>query len=260
VQENSKDVKISPKAVGFPLGLTSLDESKEHDIRIKAHTEVIKPGQLIRVRLDAWSDTVLYSAGCNWLEVYENDPDFQFGKFSTTEVHPADQPQTQTSSVVTFPIPFDVSPSVVVWLSGFELANNANWRVRAYVTEVTNQSFRIHIDSWSDTTLYAATAWWVAYPSDRPHIASGSYSTIDVRPWNAPQLVTKGHVEFAKTFPQHPTVYAALHSLDISNGGDLNIHLDTSNITTEGFQWSFETLPGSTLFSAGASYIAIDEE
>jgi hypothetical protein len=157
-------------------------------------------------------------------------------------------------------MPFEVLPSVVVWLSELDFANNANWRVRAYATEVTNQSFRIHIDSWADTTLYAASVWWVAHPSDRPHIASGLFTTEDVRHWDAPQLETKGHVEFSKAFPRHPTLYAALNSLDISSGGDLIIDLSTTDVTTEGFRWSLDTKPGSTLYSASASYIAIDDE
>ena len=259
-QNNSKDVKVSPMAVGFPLGLTALDESKEHNVRIRAHTEVVTPGKSIKVHLDAWSDTVLYSASCNWLEVYDKDPDFQFGKFSTTDDHPSDQPQAQTSAVVTFPTQFDAVPSVVVWLSELDMANNANWRVRAYVSEVTTESFRIHIDTWADSTLYAATAWWIAHPSDRPHVASGSFNTMDVRPWNKPQLATEGHVQFDKTFPRHPTVYAGLNSLDVSNHGNMTVSLSMSDVATEGLRWNIDTMPDSTLYSAGASFIAIDEE
>jgi hypothetical protein len=260
IPKNSKEFKISPNAVEFPIGLTELDMSKDHNIRIKAYTEPASPKNSIRVYLESWADTVLYSAGCTWLEVYDRDPDFQFGKFSTTEVHSWDHPQAQTSQAIIFPKKFEVLPAVVVWLNEIDIDRNANWRVKAYVTDVTLEGFTIHIDTWANTTLYSGTASWMAYPSDRPYIASGSFKIDDVRPWNAPQSVNKGHVQFDKKFRCPPKVRTALNFLDIGHEANLRVKTFTSDVTAEGIAWNIDSWSDTILYSAGASYIAIDDE
>jgi len=258
--KNTKQFKTSPHAVGFPIGLTSLDMSKDHNIRINAHTEADTEG-FVNVHLESWADTVLYTAGCTWLEVYAKDPDFQFGKFSTIDVHPWDQPQMHTSQTITFPKKFSKAPpKVIVWLCELDMASNANWRVKAHATDITEEGFTIHIDTWADTTLYSGTAWWMAYPSHCTHIASGSYNTMDVRPWNVPQLVNQGHVQFDHPFRSPPKVLTALNCLDIDRRSGLRIASATSDVTSEGMAWNINAWSDTVIYSAGASYIAIDEK
>jgi hypothetical protein len=256
-QENYKVLSMSTNPAGFPIGLTYLDIDGHSDIRIKAFAELVTPDQ-VKIHLDTSADSVLYSAGCTWLTTYANDRDFQFGEFSTTDDHPFDKPQPQTSRKITFPKPFHGKPpNVIVWLNEFHMSNGANWRCKAYVTNITADSFVIHIDSWASTTLYSATASWIAYPSNRPNIASGSFNTMDVRPWYIPKKKNKGRTEFHRTFESIPRVFAALNWLDIENKTNLRLKLEIGDVSAKGLNWRLDTWGDTILYSAGASYVAI---
>jgi hypothetical protein len=256
--ENSKVFPLSANPAGFPIGLTWLNIDRHADIRIKAFAEPVTPDS-VKIHLDAEANTILYSAGCTWLTVYPNDRGIQFGSFSTTDDRPSsDKPQMQNKRTITFPNPFhDTPPKVIVWLNGFHISNKSNWRCRAYVTDITINSFVIHIDTWANTKLYSATASWIAYPSDRPNISSGTFNTMDVRPWYIPKTKTKGTAKFQQKFESAPRVLAALNQLDISSRTNFRLKLETSNISTTDLNWHLETWGDTVLYSAAGSYIAI---
>jgi hypothetical protein len=255
--ENDKVFSVSPDPVGFPIGLTWLNIDRRSNIRIKAFAELVPPDS-VKIHLDSWEDTVLYSAGCTWLTLYAKDQDFQFGRFSTTDDHPSNKRQMKTSRKITFPKPFHGQPpNVIVWLNEFHMSNGANWRCKAYVTDITASSFIIHIDTWAGTTLYSATASWIAYPSNRPNVASGSFNTMDVRPWYIPKTKNKGAATFHQMFKSIPHVFAAVNWLDISKKTNLRLKLEISDVSTKGLTWHLDTWDSTVLYSAGASYIAI---
>lgn len=43
-----------------------------------------------------------------------------------------------------------------------DMAGNADLRVKVDVDEVSKDGFRWHLDTWGDSTLYAAGASWIA--------------------------------------------------------------------------------------------------
>jgi H-type lectin domain len=254
---NYKVFSMSANPAGFPIGLTWLNIDRCSNIRIDAFAELVAPDS-VKIHLDSPADTVLYSAGCTWLTVYADDRDFQFGRFSTMDDHPPDKRQMQTKRKITFPKPFHGKPpKVIVWLNEFHMSNSDNWRCKVYVTDITSDSFVIHIDTWASTKLYSATASWIAYPSYRPNISSGSFNTMDVRPWYLPRMRNKGTATFHQTFESIPRVFAAVNWLDISNKTNLRLKVEMSDISTKGLNWHLDTWDSTILYSAGASYIAI---
>jgi len=250
---NEKVISVSTSPTVFPIGLTRLDIDKCADIRINAFVEPV-PENSVKVHLDTSEDTVLYSAGCTWLEVYTNDRDFQFGTFSTIDDHPTDEPQALTSRMITFTKPFHGKPPiVVVWLNGLHISNSANWRCKAYATDIAPDSFVVHIDTWADTILYSGTVSWIAYPSNRPNIASSSFNTPEV----GSEAKNKGTTTFDPEFEYPPRVVAALNWLDIENSANLRLKLTITDVRKEGLTWCLDAWDDTTLHSAGASYIAI---
>jgi hypothetical protein len=97
--ENHSIFSMSANPVGFPIGLTWLDINRCLDICINASAEPVT-SCLVKIHFDASVDTVLYSAGCMWFTVY--DQDIQFGEFNTTDDHPCDKLQMQTKSIKSF--------------------------------------------------------------------------------------------------------------------------------------------------------------
>jgi hypothetical protein len=246
-----------PNPPSLAVGLNWFDIDKNTNIRVKAYADKIGK-KSADLHINTWHDTTLYSAGCTWLRVAANDPDFQTGQFSTEEDHPWNQPQLLTSRQITFNKPYSSPPKIVVWLNQLDMDRNKNWRIAAKATNITTTGFTIHIDTWGDTVLYSATAAWFAYPSDKAGVASGAYSTQDVRPWNQPQLTNNGRVGFpAGTFQKDPTVLIAFNSFDVDCSRNLRLKLSADSVSKDGLNWHIDSWYDTILYSAGASYVAL---
>ncbi|KAG8883703.1 hypothetical protein FRB97_006014 [Tulasnella sp. 331] len=255
---NSEDVPVERHGQNFPMGITWLDIDRNANVRIKSYWDS-PTNTSIKVHLDAWADTILYSAGSTWLEVAENDRDFQHGVFSTNDDHPWNHPQMQTSRFITFAKPFAEPPKIVLWLKELDIDKTHNWRVKTYADGITRTGFMLHIDTWGDTILYTGTATWIAHPANRTNIASGTYNTMDVRPWDQPRVNNEGHMSYGKTFEKNPLLLTALNWIDIGDDANLRIRALTSNPTRTGFTWNLDSWGDTTLFSAGASYLAVQD-
>jgi len=243
--------------IDFPIGLNSLDIDHKENIHIKAHTDSLTATS-VKVHLDAWDKTILYSAGCTWLDISSNDRDFQWGKFNTMDDHPWNKPQAKTMRQITFAKPYAVAPKVVVWLNSVSMQDSHGFRVTTYVRDISTTGFTLHIDSWDDTVLYSAGATWIAH-AHRSNIASGSYSTLNLHPGSEPHQQNSSTIAFDKKFAKIPRVFAALNEFSINSNANLRIKMAQTDITKEGLTWHLDTWGDTTLYSASASYIAIQD-
>ncbi|KAF5678672.1 hypothetical protein FHETE_1113 [Fusarium heterosporum] len=205
------------------------------------------------IRVNAYADDITRDSAT----MAENDPDFQVGKFSTTDDHPWNHPQEKTSSRINFARPYKSSPTVIVWLSLLDMDKRNNWRVHTTASDISPNGFTIHIDTWGDSILYTATAHWIAYLGDKEGVASGSYKASDIRPWNRPMTNNSGRVEFpVNMFQNPPTVLTALNRLDIDCNRGLRVKLGTKGVSAQSMDWDIEGWHDTILYDAGASYIA----
>lgn len=242
---------------GLPLGLRMVDIGKTQNVRVVSYATDVKKNHF-KIHVDTWENTELHGAACTWLEVEANDPDFQFGTFSTLDDHPWTKPQTLTTRFITFPRRYPAPPKIVVWLTAFDMKREKYWRVKTYATNITATSFTIHIDTWCDSVLYSAAASWIAYPADKENISSGSFNTMDVRRCDSPQPQNSGYVKFGNnTFSKPPRTIMAINWIDISNKQNLRLEVKASAVTATGMTWHMNSWAGTTLYSAGASYIAL---
>jgi hypothetical protein len=139
-----------------------------------------------------------------------------------------------------------------------DMSKDYNWRVIATADDISSKGFTINIETWADSILYAATVHWIAYPSDKAGVTSGTYKVTDNGPWNQPALENLGRVNFpAKTFKSPPVVLTALNRLDIDHSYDLRVKLGATGISAKGMDWRIEGWYDTFLFDAGASYIAL---
>jgi len=255
---NSGDVPVPNHDIGFPLGFNWLDLDKGANLRTKGYADN-QSANSVRLHLDAWADTTLYSAGLTWLDICKNDRDFQWGTFVTTEDHPWDKPKMQTSRNIKFAKPYAEPPKVVVWLNEIDLDKNHNWRVKCFADNITKDGFTLHCDTWADTILYSAGATWIAHPSNRSNITSGSYNTMDVRPWDQPRATNGKSINFDKKFQKTPLVLTGLNTFDIGNTANLRIRALLSNISSTGMTWNVDCWADTTLYSGGCNYLVIQD-
>ncbi|KAG8898907.1 hypothetical protein FRB99_007067 [Tulasnella sp. 403] len=258
--QNSKAITF-PKAYvappRLPLGLNFLDIGKNANVRIKSYTsDVSKTG--FTAHVDAWADTTLYTGGFSYLTLSPAHREYECGQFSTEEDHPWNNPKVETSRRINFSRSFVTPPKVIVFFTQLDLKNQTNWRAKTYTSEVDANGFTIHIDSWADTTLYSATAGWIAYPEDREHVFSGTANTQDVRPWNEPQLLQHKEVNFGNVeFWKNPNMFMAFNSLDLDSKANLRLKCYADNVSTKGFTWHIDSWADSVLYSAGISYLCV---
>ncbi|HKP51471.1 MAG TPA: H-type lectin domain-containing protein [Chloroflexia bacterium] len=239
------------------VGFNWLDIDNGANIRVRAYANQVQTDRFTS-HIDAWGDTILYSAGCTWLEMADGDPDFQSGQFGTEDDHPWNQPQLQTSRPITFTRAYSEPPQVVVWLNQLDMARDRNWRVHIYATNVTATGFTWHIDTWGDSVLYTGIASWIAYPANKANIFSGNCNTEDVRPFNQPQLNNSGRANFgSQVFATPPRILLAINSLDIDCQHNLRLKVSADSITNTGMTWHIDSWADTILYSAVASYIAL---
>ncbi|KAK4460180.1 hypothetical protein QBC42DRAFT_288797 [Cladorrhinum samala] len=238
------------------LGLNWLDIGRSTNPRIKTYQQDTTTTKT-DIHIDTWGDTTLYSAGVSWFRHAANDADIQSGSWSTTEDHPFEFPQTKTQKQIVFPRAYSAPPKVIVWLTQIDVRNNANFRVRALISDVTATGFKLNLDTWADSTLYQASASWVAHSAGKAGITSGSFSTDDVRPWDKPSLVTSGTTAFpAGTFTKAPNVVVGLTTIDVDKSTNPRVKAVASAITKDGMTWNLDAWADTTLYRAAASYIA----
>ncbi|RBQ74201.1 hypothetical protein FVER14953_08391 [Fusarium verticillioides] len=180
----------------------------------------------------------------------------QTGVFNTQEIRPWNQPQLTQSKRINFATPFKAPPKVITWLQSLDMDKNKNWRIKVYPTDIDNEGFIIHADSWSDSILYSAGVTWLAYPADQPGVASGKFSTEDIRPWNRPQAENSSVFSFSKAFNKTPKVIMALDSLDYDHNKNLRVRLSTSSVTSTGITWHLQSWWDSVMYMSGASFFA----
>ncbi|KAJ9624976.1 hypothetical protein H2203_004927 [Taxawa tesnikishii (nom. ined.)] len=260
------------KSPNLAAGFKSLDLSCEAAVRANLVVDNIST-ESFKITLETWGTSTLYSASATWIEHRARARECFFGQFDTQDLPKAAQkaasgaskpaakpPPQENSKQIKFPRALDRDAEVVCWLNRIDMASgeDRNYRVHAYATHVTSEGFTAHIDTWSDTMLNGAAMCWIAFPKDKQLVASGSFSTGDVRSWSNPKPKNSARVSFKQgKFAKPPTVLVALNMLDMAGNSDLRVKVDADEVTEEGFRWHLDTWEDSTLYAAGASWVAL---
>jgi len=115
------------------------------------------------LNIETWDDTILYAAGVGWIAYPEDRTHIFSISVNTGEIGLRDEPQTQHSKDISFgDVEFWKNPSVFVALNMFDLGCGHDFRLEAFVDQVTQQGLTWHLDSRSDTVLYSAGASIIA--------------------------------------------------------------------------------------------------
>lgn len=258
--------------------------ANDHNVRVKAYVDP-KVGDKFQVHIDSWADSIFYrsvffvnltaaispviswhktdkkhSAGVSLLDLCACDRDIQAGTWSAIPVTNP-QPLQEFSGHVTFKRRYPAPPTVICWLTGFDFGKGRNFRIRTEVSNITATGFSIKVATWADSLLYWASASWIAYPSDSPTVKSGSYNTMDVRPWQNPQLEDSGSVKFSgQPFAWAPTLLLGVNTFDIdgTKGTSIRWKATASDVSRSGYTWHLDSWFDTVKYSMGCSYLALD--
>ena len=148
-----------PKVVVF-VNHIDLDRSRNWRLSTTA-SDVDATG--FTLIIDSYSDTILNAAQVDWVAYPEDREQIFSASVSTARVRLGAGPQSMHSESVDFGnIEFCNTPSVFVALNAFDISCGANLRINTYVDNVTARGLTWHIESWSNTVLYYASATIIA--------------------------------------------------------------------------------------------------
>jgi len=148
-----------PKVVVF-FNLIDLDKGRNWRLKTSA-TSIDEKG--FTLNIETWGDTILYAAQAGWIAYPEDKTHIFSTSVNTQEVRSWDKPQSQNNKAISFgDVEFWKNPNVFVALNMFDLGCGHNFRLTAFVDQVTQQGLTWHLDSWSDTVLYSAGASIIA--------------------------------------------------------------------------------------------------
>ncbi|KAF9222875.1 hypothetical protein BS17DRAFT_160914 [Gyrodon lividus] len=149
----------SPKVLVF---FNYIDLDNNHNWRLKTTaTEIDADG--FTLNIETWGDTILYAAQACWIAYPEDRAHIFSTSVDTQEIRHLDKPQLQQSKSIGFgAVEFWKNPNVFVAWNMFDLGCGANFRLKAYVDNVTQKGLTWHIDTWADTVLYSAGATIIA--------------------------------------------------------------------------------------------------
>jgi len=203
-----------------------------------------------------WKPSAFYNGVGHVFALAPSDLDFLTGEHLRNIWK---DPESPASVRIDFERPFVTPPKVVVFFNRIGFEKDHNWRVITTASNIDVNGFTLNIRTWSDTVLWYAQTCWIAYPEDRERIFSTSVSTMDIRPWDRPQLehsseISFNSVEFFKT----PSVLIALNYLDMDCKADLRINAHVDSISKTSMVWHIDSWDDTVLYAAGATIIAFN--
>ncbi|KAK1526988.1 metalloprotease [Colletotrichum costaricense] len=175
------------------------------------------------------------------------------------------------SKAVDFTPPYDDPPLMALGLTQLDETNNANIRVRLGAETITEEGFKLNMDTWSDSVMQNAGATWLEFSPDERQYQVGSYSTLEDRDLGVPakrvrddatgmtlsQDITQ--IDFprdAYAEGQPPRIITWLTGLDLGKDANWRIRCFARAVTHKGFELVIETWADTVCYSASASWVA----
>ncbi|KAF8594579.1 hypothetical protein BDV93DRAFT_565266 [Ceratobasidium sp. AG-I] len=256
---NSKDITETVHSTTPPMCINWLDVGCQADLRIQSYIDSVATDPKAKVKgvvhIDSSKDTVLYSAGCTWLDVCKHDRDFQFGTYAASDLGGN---SCKSSPQISFDRPYAKQPKMVVWIQDLDVSNSDNCRIKTYASNVTTTGFTLNVETWGNTKVNSAKVTWVAHPASRSNIASGEFHTNADRT-SYKQTEKKEHsqdVNF-ETFEGIPDVYVGFYCIDTSKGYNLRLKTFAKDVSAKGMKMCIDTWFDTVLWQAGASWLAV---
>ena len=88
-----------------------------------------------------------------------------FNYWQTGHVFETGSGPREDSRWVSFSQPFSRTPKVFVAIKLLDSSKDANLRIDTNARDITRYGFRLKVNTWADTKIYAVSTSWLAYTS-----------------------------------------------------------------------------------------------
>ncbi|EPQ29003.1 uncharacterized protein PFL1_03293 [Pseudozyma flocculosa PF-1] len=210
-------------------GVCRLDLAANAQFRFNcfAQPDLVKPGKSYEFKMLAWGgppSDLGPDSTARWLSFPPADARIQTGTKASQDIRPGSAVTGESlDQEIKFAAPFARPPKVVVSLTGFDINRDSTVRAKVYATDITPTGFKIHLETWADTSSFNIMASWLAYPADDDTFRSGSLD----RPGTGLQLQHSADHTFDSPFVKRPRyLWYGLSLIDTPNtkvGVEINV-------------------------------------
>ncbi|KAF8251470.1 hypothetical protein K440DRAFT_637435 [Wilcoxina mikolae CBS 423.85] len=176
--------------------------------------------------------------------------------FCTSDHRSWSPPVEQNETKINFYPPYRVPPTITCGLTGLDIDRETFIRIKAYADNIRRDSFYIHLDAWSGTTVYEASCTWLETTNDEPDFQVGTYKFAWKPYMDTSKQRYSEFIKFDYAFDKCPNVVIWLNQLDLDTGHIIRIKTYASDITTTDFTIHIDTWDDSIIYGAGVSWIA----
>ena len=206
------------------------------------------------------------------------------GSFSTLEVRQRTKPTQITSRMIAFPRNhYQEPPNVAGGFKMLDLSHKApGVRANLVGSDLTNEEFRITLETWDKGRLYAAEAQWIEHKAGSKECHFGQFDTRDIK--RKRDAKTNGTAdtnggprengngshqqEWSKTmkfpiaFKEPPSLVCWLNRIDLVSDGDRNFRIRAyaTNISRTSATFHITTWGDSVLNGAAMCWVAFPED
>ncbi|EME48754.1 hypothetical protein DOTSEDRAFT_67705 [Dothistroma septosporum NZE10] len=156
-----------PPEVVCWLNRLDLSSGRDYDYKIRAFADEINTESFL-AHLSTWHSGRMPGAALCWIAFPKSKRSAESGCISTNHVRKRTDPRPITTAVVKFKKTFERPPTVIAAINMIDAAGNADLRIKLAISKVTKEGFRWTFETWDDSTLYAASAHWIALGATVP--------------------------------------------------------------------------------------------
>lgn len=153
-----------PPEVVCWLNRLDLTSGPDYDYKIRAFADEINTESFL-AHINTWDNGRMPGAALCWIAFPKGKKSVDSGRFSTKDVRKRTNPRDKTTSRIKFKKRFGKAPTVIAAITTIDAAGNADLRIRLSISNVDKEAFTWNFESWGDSTLYAASAHWIALGS-----------------------------------------------------------------------------------------------
>lgn len=167
-----------PPEVVCWLNRLDLSSGRDYDYKIRAFADEINKKSFL-AHLSTWDNGRMPGAALCWIAFPKGKRNCESGGFGTNDIRKRTSPRQSTTAVVKFKKRFEWPPTIIAAINMIDAAGNADLRIKLVISQVCKEGFRWTFETWDDSTLYAASAQWIALGatvSSKPHVYTGSQS------------------------------------------------------------------------------------
>ncbi|KAK4634686.1 hypothetical protein CLAFUW4_02196 [Fulvia fulva] len=156
-----------PPEVVCWLNRLDLSSGRDYDYKIRAFADEINKDSFL-AHLNTWDSGRMHGAALCYVAFAKGKRNVESGRISTNDVRKRTNPRSTTTAVVNFKKRFEKPPTIIAAINMIDAAGNADLRIRLVISEVDEEGFRWSFETWDDSTLYAASAHWIALAATIP--------------------------------------------------------------------------------------------